>query len=127
MSTHVLTLTEHFIPPGHWDPLEADPSHSQGSAGLGHQAWALTGHGAGPAGVQGKDAWVGWPSGAQRRSGVDGRCFRGAAAAAPVLAHRGPLGLGADSAVFQLQQSQVCKLPIASPISPKKRGWMGCT
>lgn len=46
-----------FHPARDRPPLKAQPRYSQGLAGLRQEAWALTGHRAGPAGVQGRDAW----------------------------------------------------------------------
>lgn len=76
MSTPNLTLSEDFIQLGNQHPLKSEPSHCQGSAGLGQQARALAGHRAGPVGVQGRDAWVGGQSMVQRWSEVNGWCFR---------------------------------------------------
>lgn len=72
MSTPNLTLSEDFIQLGNQHSLKSEPSHCQGSAGLGQQAQTLARHRAGPVGVQGRDAWVGGQSMVQRWSEVNG-------------------------------------------------------
>lgn len=57
MSAPNLKFSVDFIQLGNQHLLKSEPSHCQGSAGLGQQARALTGRRAGPGGVQGRDAW----------------------------------------------------------------------